>query len=137
MSSKLNVKDLGVTIDALYKARAKRIAMEKRIELMKEGERNLRDMILEALNEAKLGSASGKTATATPKKVRKYIVADWSKYWKWASKDPGGNYVHKRIASEAVTEFLDANPKTQIPGLDWMDDRDLSLTKVGAKKAAK
>lgn len=134
LSDNVKLADLGRLIDGLYAARARRLVAEKKVEAMKREEKDQRDVILRLLREAKLKSASGRKATASPSKVRKYSIGDWKKYWAFARKDATGSYVHKRVASEAIGEWLEAHPGKEVPGLEWMDDVDLSLTKVGAKK---
>lgn len=129
-SKKITVGEL---IDKVYQARAKRLALERQVEELKLAEVDLKQQVIDTLRAGKLESARGKLATATVGKRRRLIVENWSMFWTWARKDKGGNYVQKRVASEAVNEWLSEHKGGVVPGLGYFDDWELSLTKASDK----
>lgn len=124
--------DVGAAIDLLYAMRAKRLALEKDVEAMKQDEASLKAYIIQGLQSVKLQSGRGAIATGSIRPKHYCRVADggWPKFWAWARRDAGGNYVEKRAASTAVLEYLDVSKKG-VPGVETGSVLDLSLTKAG------
>lgn len=129
-------RSIGTMIDELYALRASRLELEKKVEELKAGEVAAREEIITRLKDARLGSGSGVVATATIVEKHRWTIEDWPSFWKWAKRDLGGNYVQKRVAAEALSEYVAANPKKPVPGVGSLTFDDLSVTKVGAKKGA-
>jgi hypothetical protein len=119
---------VGACVDLLYRQRTRRITLEREIEEMKEAERVLRDHIIVLLHESKLEGAKGAMATASITRKNVFKIADWPDFWNWARKDKLGVYVHKRVASEAVGEYMDTT-HSGVPGVEVFPVIDLSVVK--------
>lgn len=74
---------LGVLIDKLYHFRSARIALEKKIDEMKEQEGDLTKRITGMLNSAGLDKGSGSTATASLGDKVAHNVTDWDAVRGW------------------------------------------------------
>jgi hypothetical protein len=121
---------IGPLIDALYAARAMRIEKQRDIDAMKSHERTLHQQIMEALEAQGLQKGSGKTATASITVSTVPKVEDWNKLYAYILKTKSFELLHRRIASTAWTDIVDAGK--QVPGVSAMEVTDLSLTKSGA-----
>lgn len=124
---------VGELVDKAYQTRAKRLELERQVDELKKAETDLKQLAIDALRVVGLESARGKVATATITKRRRLSVKDWSAFWAWARKDPGGNYVQKRVASEATNEWLAEHKGKAVPGVEQFDEWELSLTKAGGR----
>ena len=126
-------RDLGSLIDELYARRAERLEAERAAEELKKAETVLKGEIFDALRAAKLSGAKGAVATCSITTKRTFRLAEgdgWAKFWEFARKDKLGVFVQKRIATNAIGEYVGAGK--QVPGVTPEDVLDLSLTRVGA-----
>lgn len=119
---------IGACVDALYRRRQERLDLERSVERLKEGERDLRDHVLGLLNRSKLDGAKGSLATCAVTRKRTWKVSEWPRFWKWCrANDALGVYVQKRLSTEAVGEYAAAGG--EVPGVEPFDVVDLSVTK--------
>lgn len=118
---------LGSKVDAFYKARAKRLDAEKKIEDMKKTEAALKEEILRDLTAAGLEKASGKLTTAS---ITTNLIPQIA--------DPTAFYAH--ILSTGEVDLLEKRPSRSacqarwergenVPGIEQLSRVDLSFTK--------
>lgn len=119
--------NIGATIDELYALRSMRLELEDRAEVIRKEERELRNTILEALDEAHLSKASGNLATCGIKNTVDPMVVDWDKVFLYVKETDRFDLLHKRISVLAWRELLESG--AQVPGTDVIHNRDISLTK--------
>ncbi len=126
-----NPKMIGSLIDALYKARAKRLDAEKKIEAMKKAEVEQKEAILRALAENKLEGAKGKVCTAAITSTVFAQVQDISALHDYIAQDPKNrlDLLEKRASKSACLARWEEGET--VPGVEQATRVDLSLTKAG------
>ena len=118
---------LGEAIDALYQARAARLAMAKEVKELQVKESAAKAEVLKLLGESGLAKASGKLATAGILKSDIPIITDWDQVYAYITTNQRFDLLQKRIGVQAWRDlWLD---KVLVPGTEVGADVDLSLTK--------
>jgi hypothetical protein len=79
------------------------------------------------LKKQGLEKGSGKSATASIKKTIVPVVEDWKKTYAYIHKNKAFELLHRRLASTAWSEVIEAGGK--VPGVAALEVEDLSLTK--------
>lgn len=122
-------KTLGGQIDALYKRRLERLALEKKVKAMKAAEGELHEVILKGIAEQRSTAVRGKLATASA--VTKVVgkVADWPALYAWIAKHDAFELLQRRLNNAAWLERAEASP---VPGVTSETVVELSLTKAGS-----
>lgn len=128
---------LGACIDLAYSLRAERLAfqkqMEDRLEEMKAEEKAINDHIINSFTKSDINGAKGSICTASLIPFTVPHVKDWPAVWAWIAKNKAWDLMEKRMAKVAYRERLEAGQA--IPGVERFDGVNLSLTKIGEKKA--
>ena len=119
---------LGQKIDALYELRAKRLALQKEVDAIKEEERACTDEIIHLLGNTGLGAARGAVATAALKTTTKPIVTDWQSVYTYIVDNDRFDLLHQRISSLAWAEL--EKDGILVPGTEAFVELSLSLTKA-------
>ena len=120
-------KTIGACIDALYKMRAERHAIEKKAEAVKEQESALEGYVLETFRKTDLDGARGKVAVAGITQATVPTVKDWDALYKYVKKKDAWDLLQKRVSATAYRERLDE--KVVVPGVEPFTVTKLSLTK--------
>ena len=121
--------DLGACIDALYVARATRLARQKEVEALAVEEGRIKDFLLETLAANKLEGAKGRLATAATRRTVVPVLKEWDLFTEYVRKNRAFDLFERRISRLAYRERLDAG-KT-VPGVEPFTVVELSLTKSG------
>lgn len=126
-----NAQKVGAMIDSLYKARAKRLDAEKKIEVMKKAEQEAKESIIRALTDAKLEGAKGKVCTAAITSTPFAQVEDITALHRYIAEDPKQrlDLLEKRASKSACMARWDDG--VTVPGVVQAIRIDLSLTKAG------
>lgn len=119
---------IGGCIDALYKARAERLALSKKVDEAKAVEAMFEDHILNTFNKSDLEGAKGELATASIKRSTVYQLEDWPTFIAYVSEQKAWELLRKQPGSTACKEhFENGQP---IPGIKPYQKIDLSITKA-------
>jgi hypothetical protein len=121
--------DLGACIDALYVARAERLAKQKEVEALAVEESRIKDYLLQTLAENKLEGARGRLATAATRRTIVPVLKEWDAFTEYVRKNRAFDLFERRVSRLAFRERLDAG-KT-VPGVEPFTVVELSLTKSG------
>ena len=125
----------GKIVDGLYKLRAQRLLLEKKVEELKAKETAHKALLLVDLPALGLESASGKLATASlqanlvPQILN--AAADWPLLYKYIQKHGSFEMLHKRLSAEPFQERWAAGE--QVPGVSAVRVVSISLTARKAK----
>ena len=118
---------LGEAIDALYQARAARLAMAKEVKDLQSKESLAKAQVLKLLGEAGLEKASGKLATAGITTEDVPYIKDWDQVYAYIKENDRFDLLQKRIGVVAWRDLYKDN--VLVPGTEAAVDTDLSLTK--------
>jgi hypothetical protein len=121
--------DLGACIDALYTARAERLARQKEVEVLAVEESRIKEFLLETLAANKLEGAKGRLATAATRRTVVPVLKEWDLFTEYVRKNRAFDLFERRVSRLAFRERLDAG-KT-VPGVEPFTVVELSLTKSG------
>ena len=118
---------LGAKVDAFYKARAKRLDAEKKIEDMKKSEAAMKEEILRDLTASGLEKASGKLTTAAITTTSIPVIEDPMAFYAHILKSGEVDLLEKRPSRSACQARWERGE--QVPGIIQTDRVDLSFTK--------
>lgn len=118
---------LGTAVDRVYKLRAKRLLIEKKVEELKKQEAEAKDEIIRELAANRLESATGKTCTASISKNTVPTVKDWSAFHRYIIEHDALDLLEKRAAKGACQARWEN--EEEIPGVVPTVVVSLSLTK--------
>lgn len=121
-------KSIGACVDALYTARAARLALNAQVEAMKAAEAELEDHILNKFGKDEIRGAKGDVATAAIKMDQTVNCTDWDAYRDYVIKKKAWDMLRKQPAVTAVKQRW-ANGE-EVPGVEPFTKISLSLTKV-------
>jgi len=118
---------LGESIDALYTARAARLAKAKEVKDLQVVESKAKAEVLKLLGEAGLEKASGKLATAGILTDDVPYIKDWDAVYGYIKANDRFDLLQKRIGTVAWRDLF--NDGILVPGTEAAKDTDLSLSK--------
>jgi hypothetical protein len=118
---------LGQAIDALYEARAARLAKDAEVKILKAAEVVAKGAVLKLLNETGLAKASGMTATASITTDDVPYLEDWDKVYAYIKANDRFDLLQKRIGVVAWRDLY--KDGILVPGTEAAVDTDISLTK--------
>lgn len=121
--------DLGACIDALYEARAHRLAQQKEVETLAAEEGRIKEYLLQQLAENKLEGAKGRLATAATRRTVVPVLKEWGVFTAYVAKHKAFDLFERRVSRLAFRERLDAGEV--VPGVEPFTVVELSLTKSG------
>lgn len=118
---------LGEAIDALYTARAARLAMAKEIKDLQVKESEAKATVLKMLGETGLEKASGKLATVGILTDDVPYIKDWDAVYGYIKDNDRFDLLQRRIGVIAWRDLF--KDDILVPGTEAGVDTDLSLTK--------
>ena len=125
----------GKIVDDLYKLRAQRLLLEKKVDELKAKETAHKKLLMIDLPALGLESASGKLATASLQAnlVPQILDAakDWPLLYAYINKHHSYEMLHKRLSTEPFQERWAAGET--VPGVACVKVISVSLTKRKAK----
>ena len=121
-------KTLGACADLMYELKDEKRIAKKAVEAIETKEKALKAHVIETLPKSKAFGISGKVGCVTV--ITKEIpqVEDWSKFYKYVSKNKAFDLMQKRLSTGAIQERLDDGKK--IPGVIIFKAVTVSLTKA-------
>ena len=122
---------LGEAIDALYAARAARLAKANEVKELQVAEAAAKLVVLELLSTSGLEKASGKFATAGITRTDVPFIQDWDAIYAYIKENNRFDLIQKRIGVVAWRDLY--NDGVLVPGTEAAIDTDLSLTKSTRK----
>lgn len=123
---------LGTAADRVYKLRAKRLALEEKVDALKKQESEAKDAIIRELAALKLESATGKVCTVSISKNVVPTVKDWSAFHKYILSHDALDLLEKRASKSACQARWEA--EEELPGVERTTVVSLSLTKSSKKE---
>jgi hypothetical protein len=121
-------KTTGECADLLYEVKAKRLAMQKQVEVLEENEKALKDHIIQTLPKSNASGVAGKVARVSVYSEDIPQVEDWDAFYAFVKKNDAFELLQRRVATMAVTERLEA--KQKIPGVKIFQAKKVSLNKL-------
>jgi len=118
---------LGEAIDALYIARAARLAKDKEVKELKVTEAAARLVVLKMLEETGLKKASGQFATAGITTEDIPYIKDWDEVYQYIKSNDRFDLLQRRIGVVAWRDLY--KDGILVPGTEAAVDTDISLTK--------
>lgn len=123
----LEVKTLGQAIDALYEARAARLAKAAEVKELQAKESVAKAEVLKLLNETGLAKASGMVATASITSEDVPYVKNWDEIHAYIRDNDRFDLLQRRIGVVAWRDLY--KDGVLVPGTEPAVDTDISLTK--------
>ncbi len=125
----LNEVNLEKLMEAEVNMREKIADLERQISEVKVK----RDQVQMALNEAckqlNVTSLKTKVGTLTRSVRTTYATNDWASLYKFIFEHNVPEFLHKRLSSTNIKEFLEANPGVHPPGLNALNEYTVSVRK--------
>lgn len=120
--------ELGKEIDKLYVMRAKRLAVERKADEMKEQEKALAETIQKALLDSKSEGTKGKAANFAITRSEVPTLVDFDAFWEWAKKKSNRDVMRVSVVTDAWrARHLEGK---EAPGVKAFTKVGYSLTKV-------
>lgn len=98
----MDSKELAKLSDQWWKARAARLAADKKAAELKTKEAALKTTILLAMQSEGVGAIGGKLVTLEHKPKKKPTVVDWPKFYAYISKTKSWDLLQRRVGEAAV-----------------------------------
>lgn len=121
-------KTLGACIDKLYRMRADRLALQKKVDAAKEQEKVLTEHLIQHLSKEKADGVKGKLAKASINRTVVAHAVDWKKFYAHVLKTKSFELLQKRLNDKACKERWDDNKV--VPGIEPFAVIKVSVTKV-------
>lgn len=121
-------KTMGACADRLYELREKRLGEQKKVDVIEEEEKALKEHLIQNLPKSEASGVAGKVARVTV--VTKVIpqVEDWDKFYAHIKKKGEFDLMQRRVSDTAVKERWDAGK--QVPGVKTFNALTVSINKV-------
>lgn len=124
---------IGTLVDRLYKARAKRLELQREAKALQKQETEIKRQIIERLGNSKAEGISGRIATAGISRPVYPVLKDWEPFLHFAAKRKNNDDLLTRaVAREAWRARYDN--KIIVPGTEAFRDTKLSLRKKGGRR---
>ena len=121
-------EQIGVLVDELKKAEAKRLVADKVAEMLKADEVKIKLTLIGQMRLAKVGAIGGKTFTATLSSEEQPTVKDWPKFYAYILKTKAFDLLERRPGKAAVKARWEDGK--EVPGVDRFTVDKLSFTKL-------
>lgn len=121
-------KTMGACADKLYQLREKRLEEQKKVDVIEEEEKALKEHLIQNLPKSEASGVAGKLARVTI--VTKIVpqVEDWDKFYAHIKKKGEFDLMQRRVSDTAVKERWDAGK--QVPGVKTFNALTVSINKV-------
>lgn len=120
---------IGQLIDAEFRVREKRLALEKQAKELKKKQDQIELMLMDALDDQKTRKGEGSLASASISTSIEPVAQDWEKIDKFILRHKEIQLLQRRIKVERFRELLEERPRG-IPGLDTFEKRKINLRKL-------
>lgn len=124
--------ELGKLVDEYGALRDERIAADKVARNLKTRESQLKALIIAECNEADTHVVGGSAFSVKHTTKSKPVGKDWSQVYEWILSSGDVSVLHKRLTEDHIKQLTEDG--TVIPGIDWYEVDDLSLSVVKVTK---
>lgn len=124
----MDSKELAKLCDQWWKARAVRLAADKKAAELKATESALKDTILLSMKKESVGAIGGKLVTVEHKTKKRPNVVDWPKFYAYIAKTKSWDLLQRRVGEAAVAARWEE--KKTVPGVESIDVDDFSYSQV-------
>ena len=121
-------KTLGACADKLYEIRAKRLEMQKAVDVVAAEESALREHIIATLPKSEASGVAGKLARVTVVTKEVPQVEDWDAFYKHVKKTGQFDLLQRRVGDSAIKERWESGK--EVPGVKHFQVVSISLNKV-------
>jgi len=121
-------KTLGACADKLYKLRAQRYELQRKVAEIKAQETQLKEHLIRELPKSEASGIAGRSARAKVTSKELPQVADWGKFFAYVKRKNAFHLLQRRLSAPAIQEVWDDGKK--VPGIEVYNKIDVSVTKV-------
>lgn len=121
-------KALGAVADLLYKTRADRLALQKRVAELDAFETQLEEHLIKTLPKSEASGVSGRVARATITPFVAPNVEDWDAFYKYVRKTGRFEFLQRRVGKAAIEEVWEAGK--EVPGVGRFRGLKVGLNKL-------
>lgn len=121
-------KTIGACADRIYALRKLAADAQKKVDLLKEEEKAIREHVINKLPKSEASGVAGKSARVTVVEREVPCVEDWDAFWKSFRKSRDRDLLQRRLSDAAITERWEAGK--QVPGVGKFKYKTLSVNKV-------
>lgn len=126
--NKVNISEL---VDSFAEVREMRLAADKEASELRKQETELKQQIIQHLQNEHMTAVGGSKAVLTLTHKVKPTATDWSLIWRYINETKLFSLLHKRLTEEVVKELWDAGEV--IPGVGAYDVYDVTISKPKVK----
>ena len=104
-------------------------ALESQISTIKQQRDRVQDALHEACKQLNVSSLKTKAGTLSRSVKTSYVTNNWPALYEFMKEHDVPEFLHKRLSSTNIKEFLDANPGLCPAGLSPMNEYVISIRK--------
>lgn len=113
--------------DSYVRARELRLAKEKEVEGFKEIETELKQKLLDTMEETSIHVVGGKLGIVKFKTSLEPTAKDWPQIYQYVKETNSFDILYRRLNSKAIKDRKEEG--VEIPGLDWFPVASLSVSR--------
>lgn len=121
-------KTMGACADRLYELRLKRLEEQKKVKLLEDEEKALKNYIIQSLPKSEASGVAGRLARVTVVTKEVPQIEDWEAFYKYVKKTNSFDLMQRRLADDAIKERWAAGK--EIPGVNHFQAVSVSINKV-------
>lgn len=121
-------KTMGACADRLYELRLKRLEEQKKVKLLEDEEKALKNYIIQNLPKSEASGVAGRLARVTVVTKEVPQIEDWEAFYKYVKKTNNFDLMQRRLADDAIKERWAAGK--EIPGVNHFQAVSVSINKV-------
>lgn len=126
------------TLEKLMQAdinmREKIAELEKQVKDVEAQRAKVQDALHEACKQLKVSSLKTKVGTLSRTVRTTYATTDWPSLYKFIFEHNVPEFLHKRLSSNNIKEFLEQHPELHPPGLNTLNEYTISIRKSKDKE---
>lgn len=126
------------TLEKLMQAdinmREKIAELEKQVKEVEGQRAKVQEALHEACKQLKVSSLKTKIGTLSRTVRTTYATTDWPSLYKFIFEHNVPEFLHKRLSSTNIKEFLEQHPDLHPPGLNTMNEYTISIRKSKDKE---
>lgn len=121
-------KTMGACADRLYELRLKRLEEQKKVKLLEDEEKALKNYIIQNLPKSEASGVAGRLARVTVVTKEVPQIENWEAFYKYVKKTNNFDLMQRRLADDAIKERWAAGK--EIPGVNHFQAVSVSINKV-------
>ena len=120
---------IGEITDTLYRVREKKRAINEKLKEADSRERQLKEMLMEALDKQDTRKGEGKLASCSISTGIVPTAQDWQKIYNFVKRHGELELFEKRLSVSRYRELLEERPRG-VPGIEPFEKRTINLRKL-------